>query len=325
MREFALCMDRTRTLGLAAEMAFWVFLSLLPLAAVSGVLAARLSLQDWNAVGPLISSLPPAAQGLVLEQLEHLAAAGGSWGLWGTLVFVWLASSGVHAMFDAIEIESGATRPWWRKRLLALGGCVALAAAGLLLAILGPGLEVALSMLGHWWPALALTGEPTMAGRVFRFVIGVAVVFAFVCGLYAVGVPTRRRRKFPLVPGAALAVALEVVLGLGYSLYIAGTGVGNAYLGSLAVVGVTLTALYLFSLALLVGAALNRHLAHLPCPVPPGETEPGSCASTDADTDTRADTNTRADPDARAGTDTRADRDTAARAGLCRVRPVVER
>jgi membrane protein len=268
MREFALCMDRTRTLGLAAETAFWVFLSLLPLAAVMGVLAARLSLQDWSAVGPLISSMPPAAQGLVLEQLEHLATdSGKSWGIWGTLVFVWLASSGVHAMFDAIEIESGATRPWWRKRLLALGGCVALAAAGVVLAVLGPGLEIGLSWLGRWWPSLAMTGEPTTAGRIFRFAVGVGVIFGFVCGLYAAGVPTRRRRKMPIVPGAALAVALEVVLGLGYSLYVAGAGVGNAYLGSLAVVGVTLTALYLFSLALLMGAALNRHLAHLPCPV----------------------------------------------------------
>ena len=268
MREFALCMDRTRTLGLAAETAFWVFLSLLPLAAVMGVVAARLSLENWNAVGPLLSSMPPAAQGLLLEQLEHLATdRGGAWGFWGTLVFVWLASSGVHAMFDAIEIESGATRPWWRKRLIALGGCVALAAAGAALALLGPGLEYGLSGLARWWPSLALTGEPTTAGRIFRFVVGVAVIFGFVCGLYAAGVPTRRRRRMPIVPGAALAVALEVVLGLGYTLYISGAGVGNAYLGSLAVVGVTLTALYLFSLALLMGAALNRHLAHLPCPV----------------------------------------------------------
>jgi membrane protein len=274
VRDFALCMDRTRTLGLAAETAFWVFLSLLPLAAVMGVLAARLSLENWNAVVPLISSLPPAAQGLVLEQLEHLATErGGSWGLWGTLVFVWLASSGVHAMFDAIEIETGASRPWWRKRLYALGGCVALAAAGLVLALLGPGLELGVSWLARWWPSLAQTGEPTTAGRILRFALGVAVVFAFVCGLYMAGVPTRRRRKLPVVPGAALAVALEVVLGLGYTLYIAGTGVGNAYLGSLAVVGVTLTALYLFSLALLVGAALNRHLAHLPCPAPAPESE----------------------------------------------------
>jgi uncharacterized BrkB/YihY/UPF0761 family membrane protein len=41
--EFYECLDRSRTFGLAAETAFWLFLSMIPLAAVGGLIAARLS------------------------------------------------------------------------------------------------------------------------------------------------------------------------------------------------------------------------------------------------------------------------------------------
>jgi membrane protein len=55
-------------------------------------------------------------------------------------------------------------------------------------------------------------------------------------------------------------VALETVLGFGYAFYVAKAGRSGAYTASLAVIGVTLMGLYLFSIALLVGAAINRKL-----------------------------------------------------------------
>ena len=73
--------------------------------------------------------------------------------------------------------------------------------------------------------------------------------------------PRVRGRHVVIAPGALLAVFLQVASGLGYSLYIRLAGTGNAYQAGLGIVGVTMMSVYLFCVALLVGAELNRAIA----------------------------------------------------------------
>jgi membrane protein len=248
-KDVLVCLDRTRALGLAAETAFWLFLSLVPLAAVAGLLAARFSTSNWSEVAPLSSSLPAATRELVSAELIKLATWNeGSVGVGSAVIFIWLASTGVHAIFDALEIGTGLARPWWRKRLLAIGMCIVLPVVVVLLASLGSEILGALGWLGRWIPPL-------------RFSIGAGIVLAYVCALYRVGVPPRARRGVPILPGALLAVALELSFGFAYGFYISKVGDGGAYLAGLAVIGVTMIGLYLFTAALLVGAVVNRKLA----------------------------------------------------------------
>src|SRR5215472_13611318 len=113
-------MNSVRTLGLAAETAFWLFLSLVPLAAVGALVAARFAVQNSTMVAPLFASMPQAVRDLVWSELRHVAAwNGGSVGPVAAVVFVWLASSGMHSVFQAFEVETGTERSWLRRRLLA--------------------------------------------------------------------------------------------------------------------------------------------------------------------------------------------------------------
>jgi membrane protein len=261
-KDVFVCLDRTRVLGLAAETAFWLFLSLVPLAAVAGLLAARFSTNNWSAVVPLLSSLPAAARQLVSAELINLATWNeGSVGVGSAAVFIWLASTGVHSIFDSLEIGTGISRPWWKKRLLAIGMCIVLPVVVALLAYLGPALQGAMGWLGRWIPPLRATGAPTLAIRLLHFCVSAGIVLAYVCALYRVGIPPRARRGVPILPGALLAVALEILFGLAYAFYIAKAGDGGAYLAGLAVIGVTMIGLYLFTAALLVGAVVNRKVA----------------------------------------------------------------
>ncbi|APR85727.1 Inner membrane protein YihY, formerly thought to be RNase BN [Minicystis rosea] len=277
-KDVLVCLDRTRALGLAAETAFWLFLSLVPLAAVAGLLAARFSTNNWSEVAPLLSSLPAATRQLVSAELINLATRNeGSVGAGSVAVFTWLASTGVHAMFDALEIGTGIARPWWKKRLLAIGMCIILPVVVVLLASLGSELLGAMGWLGRWIPPLRATGAPTLASRTLSFCISAGIVLAYVCALYRVGIPPRARRGVPILPGALLAVALEILFGFAYAFYIAKAGDGGAYLAGLAVIGVTMIGLYLFTAALLVGAVVNRKLAH------GVETCPGAAAESTVD------------------------------------------
>src|SRR5690349_8269125 len=115
LKDFIRELERSRTTGMAAEMAFWLFLSLVPLAAVAGLVVAKVAVSSAE-VTLLLASLPIETRELVSRQLKHVAAwNGGSVAAPAALVFVWLASGGVHAVFDVLEVKAGASRPWWKK------------------------------------------------------------------------------------------------------------------------------------------------------------------------------------------------------------------
>lgn len=251
--------DANRSLGLAAEMAFWLFLSLMPLAALGGLLAARFAIHDSAVTASLVESLPAAARDMVSDELGRVAAwNGGKVGVIAGVMFVWLGSSGIHAVFDGIELESeAAPRPWWKKRLVALATCLALAVGAGLVSLLGAGLEASSKLLGD---AHQHGFMDSTAGHWIGRVLATLLAFAMITGLFWVSVPPHTRKTMPLWPGAATAVILQGVIGVTYGFYIQKIGDGGAYQAGLAAIGITLMALYLFCLALLVGIEVNQVL-----------------------------------------------------------------
>lgn len=244
---------RPRVLGLAAEVAFWLFLSLLPLVAVAGLLAAKLFLGKGADVEAFLGAVPDAVRGLVLKELSQVVAIKeNTIGPVGAVVYVWLASSGVHALFDAFEAMTGTSRSWVRNRLTALLSCVALSLGVAGLAFLSGGVQWLRSIVEARSVPLSSLGLP------LRFVLSAALVFSIVAGLYAVGVPKETRRTLPIIPGAALATMLQAVLAFAYALLVKLTGDGSAYVAGLAAIGVTMTTVYLYVLAILLGFALNQ-------------------------------------------------------------------
>src|SRR5207237_207349 len=66
----------SRTSGMAAEMAFWLFLSLIPLAAVAGLVIAKIAAESAD-VAAMLDTLPPETRNMVHRQLGHVAAWNG--------------------------------------------------------------------------------------------------------------------------------------------------------------------------------------------------------------------------------------------------------
>ncbi len=251
-------LSRTRVFGLAAEMAFWLFLSLLPLAAVAGYVAARLALHDWSLAAPLLAAMPADARQIVRAELGRVAAwNGGAVTPLAGAFFLWLASTGVHSIFDGFEAQTGTSRSWHVKRLIALGCCVAFSCACGAVAFLGS--TVAWGA-GHWRESSARVPGASLAGGALEGLAGMALLYLLIAGLYRAGIPDAARKQMPLAPGTLLVVVLHAALGYGYRAYVATLGDGGTYLAGLAIVGVTMTALYLFSTAVLVGLALNQVL-----------------------------------------------------------------
>jgi membrane protein len=254
--------DDKRIVGLASESAFWVSLALIPLAAVSGMVVARFAVSDRLVAEMLSRSLPAEAEQMVARELSTVASYdGGRLGPLATVVFVWLASSGVHAILDAFEALAGvAARPWWKKRAISVAACFAGALGVGAIALLG----APFAQFAHADGAEPASPEPWSTAT--RLVLGVATDLLLTAGLYWVALP-RAARPHVMLPGVCVAVGLQFLLGACYSLILGTLGDGSAYLAGLAVVGVTMTVVFIYMLSLLAGLALNLALsAHLEAP-----------------------------------------------------------
>ena len=264
LKDFIRELERSRTTGMAAEMAFWLFLSLVPLAAVAGLVLAKIAVSS-SEVTLLLASLPAETRDLVSKQLRQVAGwNGGSVAAPAALVFVWLASGGIHAVFDVLEVKTGTLRPWWKKRALALVSCVGLSVGSAIIAILATGLSSVLAFLRGTVPIAQLESRAGMTGvldTAVRLGVGALTALGLVAGIYLVGIPRTARKRMPVLPGALLAVGLQAALGYGYIFYLSKVGATSAYQAGLSIIGVTMIALYLFSVALLVGAELNHVIA----------------------------------------------------------------
>jgi membrane protein len=158
-------------------------------------------------------------------------------------------------------VKAGASRPWWKKRALALASCVALSVGTAVIAMLATGLSGVLAFLRGTMPIAQLESRAGMTGLfdgALRIGVGVLTALGLVGGLYLVGIPRVARKRTPVLPGAIVAVLLQAALGYGYIFYLSKVGAHSAYQAGLSIIGVTMIALYLFSVALLVGAELNH-------------------------------------------------------------------
>jgi membrane protein len=238
----------------ATAAAFWLFFSLIPLVAVLTMAVAK---AHAAAVEPFLASVPPATQKLVHDELASVAAwHGGTVGPLSMVVFVWLASSGVHATLNAFDVVTKQDRPWWKKRALALAICMALslavAIASVIIAAMSRGdtrAFLAFFMIGPARLATAFVAE-----------------LAFIVALFVVAVP--KGAGIRRWPGALLATALHMLLGYGYVLYLRTLGTGAYTATGLAAIVATMIALYLFVLSLLAGVMLNVMLAASAAPAP---------------------------------------------------------
>jgi membrane protein len=154
----------------------------------------------------------------------------------------------LNRAYDVLE-----WRPWWKRRLVAIGLTIALAVFILI--------SLGLVMIG-----------PDMASRVARW-LGLAPVWAFVwqmarwpvmVGCVVVNIdlvyhfaPNRRGRWVWVTPGALLATALWILSSFGFKVYLAHFADYTATYGAIGGVIVTMLWFYVCGFALLVGAELN--------------------------------------------------------------------
>jgi membrane protein len=282
-------MDAHNAFDAAAAVAFWFFLSLMPLLVVAGFLlglVARTRGVD-ALVGPLLDVVPTTAEGIVREEVERLAGgSASSLAPLGVAGYLWTASSGLHSLMDVFETAAGVQRrPWWQQRAIALGWVILGLAATCLLAWLLVEIDSVLrDRVYH--TAMRVGGAlkrhvhraPAPNEQVIAAALMLLVGMALLGGFYrfAVEHPPRVRRR--VWPGTVTAVACWLIVSWGFGAYVASIGNYALYYGSLAAVAVLLVWLYLTTLSLMVGAEVNAQLEGLRRETGPARSERGRSA-----------------------------------------------
>jgi membrane protein len=267
----------------ANVMAFDLFLAAIPLVALSGWAFATVLKNSPEALGAassLLDQTPLEVRGLMLRNFGRFSSAGAVAPL-AVVGSFWLASSAFHAPMKIFEVARGAERrPWWKKRLIALG-CVlvAIASFGLsgyafVLIVGGPiGLLEKLA-------AMKSSGHAELS-HYAALLMGVATATALLAAFFriAVHLPGVKRRVWP---GALLSAGIGGPVSYGFGVYARTLAHFTMFYGSLAAVAIVLAWLWIWCAALLVGAELNAQLEDTArCEPPPSSRRQGVEASSD--------------------------------------------
>ncbi|HEX4919377.1 MAG TPA: YihY/virulence factor BrkB family protein [Candidatus Bathyarchaeia archaeon] len=273
-------MDRAAALSYYFVLAF--FPALLFLAALLGYLPVRGMLGQF--LSDLDRVLPPDSASIIRKTLhEILTSSRGSLVSIGALVTLWAASSGMASVMIALNVAYHVreTRPWWKRRLIAVVltlGFALLVLTALILLIFGPQLG---GMVAGWF---GLGGIFPVLWNVLSMVI---IVFFVLIGIALVDycAPSAKQHWRWVTPGSVLATGLWLLMSYGLRMYVASFANYSATYGSLGGVILLMFWLYLGGIFLLLGAEVNSEIENAaarrgdPTAKAPGEKDPGQRAS----------------------------------------------
>lgn len=260
-----------RVPGLAAEVAFFVLLSLPPLLllglgtigyigqAIPGFAddaADRLlNLAGFVLTDETVALLAPVIDGVLTEGRADLASL-------GVVLTVYSASRALRVIVVALTIayDLPEQRPSWQQRLWGLGLTIVAIVVGVVtipLLVVGPGFG---RVIGRY----VVAGDTVIdvLWRVAYWPVAAVAATALLAALYHFAAPwtTPWRRD---LPGAVLAMVLWLAGSAGMRLYTTGSIVSDPVFAPLAGPVVLLLWLYVSAFAVLLGAELNAEIERM--------------------------------------------------------------
>ena len=249
-------------LGLAAQLAFYFLLALVPAIVCVTALA---SFFPPNLIQNVLTSMGGVVPGDVLtilnDQLTNIAGKSSS-GLFtaGLLMALWSSSAAMVGICDAMnrayDVEEG--RPWWKVRLTAMLLTIALAVFIVLsfsLVMVGPTVAERVAANMGFDQAFAF------AWTILQWPV-IFVVIAIGIGLVNYYAPDVEQDWEWITPGSILSTILWLIASLGFKIYVSNFANYNETYGSLGGIVVLMFWFYLTGLSILVGTELNAEIEH---------------------------------------------------------------
>lgn len=256
--------NNDRMFGRAAELSYYFLLALFPLliflTSIMGLVLGSGSGTRHALFDYLARIMPPSAYQLISETMYEVSASSGGGKIsFGLLAALWAASYGMGAITESLNIayDVKESRPWWKARLVAIGLTVALSVliiGALVLVVFGGRIGEGLATAYGFGPAFAFTWKIVQWPVVLAFMI---LAFAL---LYYFGPALREQEWHWLTPGAAIGVALWLLVSVAFRIYLHFFDSYSATYGSLGAVIILMLWLYLTGAAVLIGGEVNSEI-----------------------------------------------------------------
>ncbi|MBA2706687.1 MAG: YihY/virulence factor BrkB family protein [Gemmatimonadaceae bacterium] len=254
---------KDNVLGLSAQAAYSFFFSLFPILLFLTPLFNLIG-NEGEVINRILTRLsvtiPPEAYNLLRGIVRDVVMGENAPGLVsvGLLLAVFSGSAMIDTLMGALNraYDANDPRPWWKKRLIAMG--LTLGAA----VTLGTATMVMFageSMVGFLAGIFGLSGDTQRVWTVIQYPMALVVLTGFLWLLYYL-LPYVEQKKSHVLVGAVFTVILWVLITIGFRFYVANIGSYNKTYGTIGGVIILLTWMYLTMLAVLAGGELNSEL-----------------------------------------------------------------
>ena len=249
--------------GRAAELSYYFLLALFPfLIFLTSIIGFLLDSDNTRRTlfGYLATIMPPSAFQLIDNTMIEVSSSSGGGKLsFGILAALWAASSGMTAITDSLNTAYNLTesRPWWKQRLTSIGLTMALS-------ILIIGALVLVVAGGHIaeWLAAAYGFGPVfpMTWKIIQWPVVLACMISAFALIYYFAPDFREQAWQWLTPGAAIGVALWLLVSIGFRFYLHFFNSYSATYGSIGAVIILMLWLYFTGAAVLIGGEINSEI-----------------------------------------------------------------
>ncbi len=250
--------------GRASELAYNFLLALFPLLlfmlTLFGLFASRSNELQGSMLSYFADFLPPSAFQLLKAITVEMAANATSGKLtFGIVLTLWFASGGMSSMISTLDAiyHVRESRPWLKRRIIALGLTIAIAAlvlTSLCIVLVGGHLSDWIGIKLH------LTSIVVSAWKMLQWVAVVLFLTLSFSLIYYFGPSLDQRRWHWITPGSLFGEFLWLAASAGLRVYLHFFNTYTATYGSLGAMMILLVWLYVTGLSFLIGGEINAQI-----------------------------------------------------------------
>lgn len=258
LKNFSAQMKKQNISAYAASIAFFFFLSIVPMLIMLCAIIPYTPLTEKDLVEAVTEVVPEMAVPLTVSLISDVYDRSSGVMSIAIVATIWSAAKGVMALMRGLNAVNGVEE---KRNYFVVRAVASLYTIVMLIVVI---LSLFINVFGNQLVELALHRFPVLQDLVsfimnFRFLVVWAVLTFLFAAIYAY-VPDERLKFREQIPGAAFAAVVWSVFSWGFSIYIT---YGNSYgiYGSLSIIIIVLIWMYFCMYIIMIGAYLNCYFS----------------------------------------------------------------